>query len=164
MDVAPSGVNSKFTTYLLRAALTYARRGIPVFPCTPGGKEPLTKNGFKDASTHEHKVHSWWTRWPHANIAVPTGKASGILVLDEDGETGAESLSELEEKHAPLPVTAATRTGRGGKHRLFRYPAGETIRNSAGKLGPGLDVRAEGGYFEHPRVAYRGCQGQAPRL
>jgi hypothetical protein len=36
---------------LFKAALSYARRGIPVFPCEPGGKRPLTYNGFWDATT-----------------------------------------------------------------------------------------------------------------
>ena len=34
---------------LLKAALSYARRSIPVFPCEPGVKRPLTYNGFWDA-------------------------------------------------------------------------------------------------------------------
>jgi hypothetical protein len=35
---------------MLRAALAYARRAIPVFPCEPGGKTPLTYSGFWDAT------------------------------------------------------------------------------------------------------------------
>jgi len=31
---------------LVKAALSYAKRGIPVFPCEPGGKRLLTYNGF----------------------------------------------------------------------------------------------------------------------
>ena len=34
---------------LLEAALSYARRGWPVFPCQARDKDPLTKHGFKDA-------------------------------------------------------------------------------------------------------------------
>lgn len=30
-------------------ALAYAQRGWPVFPCQPGGKEPATRHGFRDA-------------------------------------------------------------------------------------------------------------------
>ncbi|MBI5444670.1 MAG: bifunctional DNA primase/polymerase, partial [Deltaproteobacteria bacterium] len=36
---------------LLAEALAYAGAGIPVFPCRPNGKEPLTGRGFLDAST-----------------------------------------------------------------------------------------------------------------
>jgi DNA-binding Lrp family transcriptional regulator len=115
-----------------------------VFPCRPGGKEPLTRRGFKDATTDRSRVHAWWTRWPGANIGIPTGEASGLLVLDED-RVGA--LSELP---GELPETTTARTGGGGLHMLYRYPAGEEIRNSAGKLGDGIDVRGEGGYVIAP--------------
>jgi Bifunctional DNA primase/polymerase, N-terminal len=42
------------------------------------------------------------------------------------------------------------RTGGGGIHIFFRYPRETDIRNSAGLLGPGLDVRGEGGYVVVP--------------
>ncbi len=134
-------------TTLLRAARAYARRGIPVFPCKPGGKEPLTPRGFHDATTDESRVHLWWNRWPLANIGVPTGERSGILALDVDHPAG---LDALESERGALPATATTATGSGGMHYLYRYPAGVEIRNSAGKLGTGLDIRGEGGYIIAP--------------
>ncbi len=136
---------------LLRAALAYARRGIPVFPCEPGGKAPLTYSGFWDATTDARRIKAWWNRWPYANIAVPTGEHSGLLVLDVDPrDSGPESLAALELINGSLPRTAKARTGGGGVHVFFRYPAGGEVRNSAGRLGPGLDVRGEGGYVVVP--------------
>ena len=124
---------------------------MPVFPCEPGGKRPLTYNGFWDASADPRRVAAWWRRWPGANLGVPTGERSGLLVLDVDpGAGGPESLAALERAHGPLPRTATARTGGGGMHVFFEYPAGEEVRNSAGKLGPGLDVRGEGGYVVVP--------------
>jgi hypothetical protein len=41
-------------------------------------------------------------------------------------------------------------TPSGGGHLYFRPPPGVEIRNSAGKLGPGLDVRGVGGYVVAP--------------
>jgi hypothetical protein len=134
-----------------RAALAYARRGIPVFPCEPGGKRPLTYNGFWDATTDASRVAAWWGRWPDANVGIPSGYRSGLLVLDIDSDAGGPgSLVLLERLYGPLPRTAKARTGGGGVHVFFRYPAGETVRNSAGKLGSGLDIRGEGGYVVVP--------------
>jgi hypothetical protein len=138
-------------TLVARAALAYSRRGIPVFPCEPSGKRPLTYNGFWDATTDLPRLSAWWRRWPDANVGVPTGEQSGLLVLDVDSDAdGPDSLALLERLYGPLPRTAKARTGGGGVHVFFRYPAGEVVRNSAGKLGPGLDVRGEGGYVVVP--------------
>ena len=144
---------------LIKAALAYAGRGVPVFPCVPGGKRPLTANGFWDATTKADRIRAWWERWPEANVGVPTGERSGLLILDVDAKAGGpESLTALEQTHGVLPRTTRVRTGGGGVHVYFRYPGGEVVRNSAGLLGPGLDVRGEGGYIvvppSHTQSAY----------
>jgi hypothetical protein len=141
----------------LKAALAYARRGVTVFPCEPRGKRPLTRNGHWDATKDPRVIGRWWGRWPSANIGVPTGNESGIVVLDVDPDAGgSESLAKLELAGGPVPMTARVRTGGGGIHLFFRYPMGTEIRNSAGLLGPGLDVRGEGGYVVVPPSRTRG--------
>lgn len=135
----------------MSAALKYAKRDIPVFPLRPGGKKPLTPRGFKDATTDPEQIRRWWKRWPEANIGIPTGERSGLWALDRDAyKPGAMSREALEREHGPIPQTTTVGTGRGGFQYLFRYPAGSGIRNSAGELGPGLDVRGEGGYIVAP--------------
>jgi hypothetical protein len=47
---------------ILDAALDAAARGWPVFPLAAGGKQPLTKHGFKDATIDPAQVRAWWTR------------------------------------------------------------------------------------------------------
>jgi hypothetical protein len=49
-----------------------------------------------------------------------------------------------------LPPTLQAITGGGGFHLYFRAPEGVEIRNSAGKLGAGVDVRGNGGYVLLP--------------
>src|SRR5690349_17712054 len=66
----------------LKAALEYAARGIPVFPCRRETKRPRTPHGFLDATTETAVIERWWRRWPDAMIGMPTGPASGIAVLD----------------------------------------------------------------------------------
>jgi putative DNA primase/helicase len=119
--------------------------------CISPGKHPCTPNGFKAATVSEATIRAWWQRWPEAGIGIPTGKASGWLVVDIDPRHGGDaSLTALTEQHGPIGEALEQATGGGGDHLAFDYnalPAGVEIGNSAGKLGPGLDVRGEGGYI-----------------
>lgn len=128
----------------LKAALKYASKmKWPVFPCN--GKKPLTPNGFKDASTEPDQIREWWEKHPDANIGIPTGSESLIDVLDIDPRNGGDgSLEDLESKHSKLPDTVEQLTGGGGRHLLFKHQEG---LRCAVDLRPGLDLRAEGGYF-----------------
>jgi bifunctional DNA primase/polymerase-like protein/AAA domain-containing protein len=138
---------------LLRAALCYAARGWKVFPLRPGGKVPLTRHGFRDATTDPAALRHWWCRHERANIGVATGAASGLWVLDVDrhdvdgdGADGVAALAALERLKGALPQTLLQQTPSGGHHRFFRVASGLDIRNSAGRVAPGIDVRGEGGY------------------
>jgi hypothetical protein len=144
----------------LEKALAYADQGLPVFPCD-ADKRPMVKGGFKAATTDKDAIQRMWDeRGDVPCVGVSTGKASGIFVLDVDtdeGKRGDESLKSLEDAYEPLPETPTFRTGGGGRQHIFRYPEGVEIRNSAGKLGEGLDVRGEGGYtILPPSVSVKG--------
>jgi hypothetical protein len=134
---------------LLEAATRYAHHGWPVFPCRPQAKTPQTPNGLKDATTDQRTIEAWWQAWPDANVAVVTGRTSGLVVLDVDGDEGAASLRALEREHGQIRATLSTVTPRGGQHYFFQHP-GDEVRNSASKLGIGLDVRGDGGYVLVP--------------
>jgi hypothetical protein len=136
-------------------ALEYARKGLPVFPCSPLDKKPLTPHGFKDATTDEAQIRAWWGKWPNAMIAAPTGPASGAWVLDPDVDPvkqldGITELAKLTAQHGPLPQTLTSITPRGGKHLFFAWDPNIDIRNSESKVGPGIDVRGNGGYVILP--------------
>ncbi len=157
---------------MLDAALGYARRGWPVFPiwhptedggcacskgldCPSPAKHPmsdLVPRGLKHATTDPDLIRAWWTRRPQANIGMATGRRSGVVVVDVDLDKGGfETLAALIHHHEEWPITPAVKTGGGGLHFFFCYPEGAKIRNDAGKkLGPGLDVRGEGGYVLLP--------------
>jgi hypothetical protein len=144
----------------LDAALGYARQGILVFPTNPLDKKPLTTNGFKDATTDEAQIRAWWLKWPNAMIAAPTGVASGMWVVDLDLDPGKNidgvaTLAQLIAKHGEIPKTLMTITPRGGRHLVFAWDSAwdaargdpcASVHNSAGRIGPGIDVRGEGGY------------------
>ena len=112
-----------YSRELLRGALIYAGRGIPVFPCEPHGKRPLTADGFLEATTDGALIRRWWARWPNANVAIPTGERSGLLVLDVDAGEGTDSVALLELSRGQPPKTARAATGGGGVHIYFRYPS-----------------------------------------
>src|SRR3954451_4211196 len=80
---------------LAGAALRFANLGIPVFPCVPGGKQPLTPNGFHGATSEAASVRRWWKRNPHANIGLPTGARTGVVVVDVDVHPGGNGFSSF---------------------------------------------------------------------
>jgi putative DNA primase/helicase len=131
---------------LASAAFRLALRGLHVFPLAPGTKVPVKgTHGCRSASRDLDVVRAWWAKWPGANIGLATGKASGLWVLDHDVPQGDATMARLEREHGPLPVTIMSSTPSGGAHYYWRWPADIEIRNSTGRVGPGLDVRGEGG-------------------
>lgn len=146
----------------LYAALEFAALGIHVLPlhtptgagcscgdarCSSSGKHPRTSRGVKDSSTDPAQIRAWWKRYPEANVGIATG--TGLRVLDVDPRNGGDvSLAHLQAMHGPLPQTIAVETGGGGHHFYFRVPEGAP--NTCGKVGPGLDVKGDGGYVVAP--------------
>jgi hypothetical protein len=122
---------------------------VPTFPCRerdPGRKRPYTPRGFHDASRDPAIIKRWWARWPNALIGMPTGSASGFVVADIDIKNPrANGFDTLEDLGHVLPETPMAHTPSGGLHVFFTNPERE-LRCSAGLIGPGLDIRAAGGY------------------
>ena len=138
----------------LDAALVYASWGWRVVPILPGKKHPGVDEWQKKATTDAELIKAWWTRWPDHGLGIATGAGSGFFVLDVDvseGKAGDETLADLEAEFGPLPQTVEVITGTHGRHIYFRPPAGVEIRNDqAGALGPGLDIRGDGGQVLAP--------------
>lgn len=135
---------------LLRAALDYARQGYRVLRLRPGTKIPMDQEWQINATTDAETIALWWSEVPTANIGLATGKDSDLWVLDIDsghGKAAKKSLKALEKAHGPLSRAYKVRTPSGGGHLYFRWPKGEGVwRNKASTvLGPGLDIRADGG-------------------
>lgn len=115
--------------------------------------------GLTAASVDPATIEGWWRRWPSANVAIRTGAVSGLAVLDVDPDHGGdESLDTLLRDHGPLPAGAVVHTGSGGRHVYFAHPGG-VVRNDTGRrLGPGLDIRGDGGYVIAPPSCHTsGC-------
>lgn len=154
---------------LRSAALSYTRRGWPVFPLVPRDKVPTGgSSGLKEATTNPNLVERWWDGEPELNVGLATGKDMGVWVLDVDGAEGSASLTKLEEELGALPETLDAQTGGGGRHLYFAYPKGREVRNRA-NVRPGIDVRGEGGYVVAPPsihksgLPYMWTSGDTPR-
>ena len=123
-------------------AFRLAASGYPVFPIA-ASKRPTSPHSFKDAVTEPCDIRRLWRDHPGPLIGVPTGKVTGLFVLDLD-VTKHTTAAEWFERHAPyLPETRQQTTQSGGLHLFFRHVEG--LRNSAGRIALGVDTRAEGG-------------------
>jgi hypothetical protein len=137
--------NQRARARIRRAALGYASKGKPVFPCKPN-KKPYTPNGFYDAATDPGRVAALWTLYGGEKIGMPTGEASGIFVVDVDR---MEALEELPpELRRELSETLTISTPSGGLHFYLAHISG--IANKTGTLPSGIDIRGEGGYVIVP--------------
>jgi archaellum biogenesis ATPase FlaH len=115
----------------------------------------LAPNGLLDATKDEAIISGWWTSYPNANIAIRCGEESGLVVLDIDAyRGGVYSFEDLESQHGRVPYSIRAKTGSGGgsSHIYLAHPRdGRRISsNASGKLGAGLDVKADGGYVVAP--------------
>lgn len=134
------------------AARQFAAAGVPVFPCVPGGKRPLTSHGFHEASRDLQRVGSWWRRWPAANIGVPTGRLSGLDVVDVDKKAAGSGFAGFERARRAGLVdgwVALVRTPSGGMHAY--YPADPARPQPSWQAAAArVDFRGEGGYVIVP--------------
>jgi hypothetical protein len=113
--------------------------------CGNPGKHP------RQAGWREERVSisRWWVG-NHTNIGIATGAVSKIVALDVDPRHGGDlTLAELEEEHGKLPPTWRFMTGGGGSHLLFRHP-GFYVKSGSDVLGPGLDIKGDGGKVTAP--------------
>lgn len=141
---------------LFDTALALVRAGFYVFPLTvvldeSTGKKrlsmpfPHAEGWNHHSSNSEDQVREWFAmpRKSMKGLAIDCGK-SGVVAVDLDvngSVNGIESWNALPEQQA-TPMTVVTRSG--GVHRFYRDPSGR-VRNSAGEVGPGIDIRGVGG-------------------
>lgn len=130
----------------LNAARYADEMGWLVFPIQEGGKKPLTRNGFKDATNSPEQIAQWNQKFPKANWALATGSESGVYVVDldsEDADSFYESLWLAEGQLVSTP--------RGGKHWYYSYDGSNVdLGITNGSIHAGMDTRGNGGYVLLP--------------
>lgn len=126
--------------------------------CTRIGKHPRTRRGVHDATNDPNQINRWWPPTSLFNIGIATGSKSGVFVVDVDGDEGRATLADLMRGHKPIDDISKVTTGRG-EHIYFRC---DGLRVSNSQLGPGIDLRGEGGYVVGPGSLH--ASGAAYRL
>jgi hypothetical protein len=125
-----------------------ANYGWKLFPVEARGKKPLIEGWPERATSIVAELDTWAKQFPSCNWGMATGKTSGVFVLDADGPQGTASVVIM-----GVPETMVVTTGRvdDGRHFYYLLPNEETtIRNSTGKVAPGIDIRGDGGYVVIP--------------
>jgi hypothetical protein len=148
-------------------AIVRLAQKVPVFPCRRTAEEvtlhgrtrvlkpksPLTSRGFLDATQDPDRIRTWWRRWPDALVGVPTGAATGLLVVDFDSHKADDTARAWVTQHTDwLLQTRSHTTLNGGRHYLFRLPPGQHYGSGVnvslgGQQRIGIDIRCEGGYI-----------------
>lgn len=133
---------------LHQAALDYAAKGWPIFPCISNEvgkplppkdrKKPACAHGFKDATTDAATINAWWAENPDYNIAIEPERI-GCGVIEDDPGADVAPLN--------LPETRSARSPRGGTHRWFK---GSLPPTASTKLGPKIDTRGARSYVLLP--------------
>lgn len=144
-------------------ALRVAGHGRPVFPLNPSTGKPYGNaeiaaalgipeppqggGGFKLARSDEASVRAMWAARPDSHIGIPTGKASGLYVLDIDRKNGKDGFAALDAKGWEPPATYWVNTPSGGRHHYFTIPRdGDGHWRSDNQLGEGVDRKGDGGF------------------
>lgn len=132
----------------------------PLFPITIDGacgcKNPSCENAGKHPQYPWSKLEAGEKigALPGAGHGIATGSKSGLFVLDLDVRPGKDGIANFIAM-GPCEATFTVRTPTGGLHLYFRMP-NHPVRNSAGELGVGIDIRGDGGYVVAPGSPHKG--------
>jgi hypothetical protein len=108
----------------------------------PARCECLTCHGFHAATLDPARLAAMLTAVPRGLLAIRTGTAAGLAVVDIDPRNGGQVDRAL------MTPTAAVATGGGGWHLYYRHPGGPLLTALPGRAG--VDVKADGGYVVAP--------------
>jgi hypothetical protein len=154
----------------LEAAQHAQVRGMSIFPVQVRGKRPHHMAGeWSQTATSDYNAigHFWTHIDPQANVGIAC-KQSQLLVVDCDKAKsdwnlrdtpeyaflhsvygprvdGEDLLDEIVFRNSPLPETYSVRTGSGGLHLYFRWPASWPKASQASIVKGLIDIRSNGG-------------------
>ena len=94
------------TDATLQQALSYARRGWPVFPCLPGQKIPATTHGYQDATTDDIREETIGSGWSAATPA-PSARRCATRSPTCTTRGGTSAPPNVPAPNAPPPPAPA---------------------------------------------------------
>jgi hypothetical protein len=118
--------------------------------------QPCIKNNLKLASSSLVQIRAWAREFENCNWGLATGPQSGRLGLDIDRSgnghkrDGSGWVNSMIEAHgrAWLDDAVRVRTGSGGLHLHFAWPAGiAKVISRVSPFADGVDVKASGGFL-----------------
>lgn len=140
-------------------AVSLSAPALRVFPLYEilSGPECACPQGAECRSIGKHPLVQWRTyeentKGPGGGYGIQTGHFNGVFVVDLDvspDKNGIESLEALAAGR-PIPDTQSVTTPSGGVHLYFRLPPDVHVPTRHGVLGPGIDIKGEGGYVVGP--------------
>lgn len=99
---------------------------------------------YQSARASREQVSDWYAHGEH-NIALLTGEAARLVVVDGDSPEAAEVIRAT---CAPTPLVVLTSKG---AHFYYRHPGGARIPNAVRLVDdPPIDLRADGGLVIGP--------------
>ncbi len=159
-------IDNKISPPFQTFANAYISRGWFIFPLRVKGKEPITTNGFKDASNDPAVIQEWVRKYPHSNIGIAT-EASNLIVVDCDSSKGETPpapwnqpgikegvdvfLTAVEESGNQFDFNTFTvATPNNGLHYYFQ-DQGSPVPSRTNVNGLWrVDIRSKGGYIVAP--------------
>lgn len=128
-------------------ALHLASLGMKIIPLKPGQKMPADTGWSELATSDVQTIKTWFATRPRMNYGIACGQ-SGIFVVDLDVKKGDDGIANWRALSTGLDLnTFEVETPSGGLHLYFW---GDGLRNSAGTIARGVDLRASGGYVVGP--------------
>jgi hypothetical protein len=125
---------------MLQAALNMAAKGFRIFPLVELSKsQPMVSDWPDFATTDTTTITRVWNKYPKANIGI---LCDDLIVIDVDVRNGKPGMASLMDLDLDLN-TFTVKTPSGGLHV---YYSGPNVKNSVGRIGPGLDIRSRHGF------------------
>lgn len=110
----------------------YIECGFTLVACAPKGKKPIESGWQNSKSTTMEDYYRWIQKKPNINIGMLTGKSSGVIGIDADGEEGRKHLEKISK--GDLPDTAKFTTPGGGIRLLYKYPNHIELKTKVDRL------------------------------